>query len=252
MKIKLLVLLFSIMLLAGCAEEGDDKPDKEVIPDDIPPDVKPPDNGDQVQPPGPPMPPEPEVPPEPKVMDPEAQKMIDSFSKVTSYSYSTDLGKVLVKGDNARIDLFRGTYGKNNWRYDVVYLDIPAKKAYSVCISRTSCTLDDRKHYNVASYLDYDLGKLPAEYIEEIVGAEVAEAKSRTFSRGTTQAKSSLLLYEIEGVEYETWLDNFYGFPYEIKMKEGSSTTLVEYPDVEINNVADEDVILPGDLELTE
>ncbi|HLC65880.1 MAG TPA: hypothetical protein VJI46_07200 [Candidatus Nanoarchaeia archaeon] len=183
-----------------------------------------------------------------KEMTADAKAILAGISKITSYSFSNINGAVYLKGDRARIDLYQNRGRTGPEKYDTIYLDLKAKTAYGVCVDVDLCTYDMRKQYREVGYSEFDLGKLPIEYIKEIKYAEIDSSKTRTFKRANQQAKASLFKYKIGNVNYESWLDNFYGFPYELSMLEDDKQSTIEFKDVQINSVNDADVTLPPSL----
>lgn len=188
------------------------------------------------------------IPTPKKELTPDAKKIVDSISKVTSYGFSNTNGVVYLKGNKVRIDLYQNRGATADTKFDTVYLDLENKVAYGLCKDVGLCSYDLRQKYRQVSYKEFDLGKLPPEYTKEITSGEIDYSKTRQIKKHAGLAPVSLFKYAINDVNYESWLDNFYGFPYEITLTKNGNSTFIQFSDVQINGVTDQDVTLPSGL----
>lgn len=235
MKFRHIAFLLMLLVIVGCAKQPGPAQPSEPAQTEQSGSIQPTETATEPQ----------------KEMAPEAKKIIDSISKVTSYSFSNANGIVYVKGDRAKIELYKNWGNTGATLYNIAYLDLKAKKAYAVCTKVNDCSYEMRQQYREVEYAPLDIGKLPPEYVKEIKYAEIDYTRTRTIPKASGLAKTYLFKYVIGGAKYEAWLDQFYGFPYEITISKDSSSTTAVFKDVQVNNVADKDVALPSDLKLT-
>ena len=188
--------------------------------------------------------------PEPtKEIDSPTRELLAKHEKVTSYSYGfgelNQRDKINVKGDLIRIDLSERRGKNDEERYDIVFLDVKAKTAKGTC-EASICEPKYYKTYVEAVYGAHDLEKLPLDYLGDIAYAELGKNTQLLENRKTQE----VLVEMKDGSTGTMWLDEFYGFPFQIELTKNDKKTTITFYDVAINNLNDADVKVPSSFTL--
>lgn len=241
---KILALLISLVLLAGCItvveqqesiEEVPPAPVKEII-------VK-----ETVTSPG--IIEEPEEPAEEQpVLSPAlAALKTKADAKVKSYSFldappPDNLGRDTwyIKGHKIRIMRFIGEYFNPESHYDNIYLDAKEKTAYGYCESEEEgiCPIRNKRFI-----LDYNelMVQTPYQIVKSIPYGEIITSEL------LWDRMYQVASYLKEGIKYKIWIDSFSGLAARVE-KYNPDDELIDRHDfrkIQINNVEDATVEPP-------
>ena len=174
--------------------------------------------------------------------DPATQVLLDNSKKITSYTYGIEVGTKVtlynVKGTKVRIDLFEKAGKRAEEQYDRVYLDTVKKTALGIC-ERDSCDSKYKRMYQVLDYTPYEIKEYPLDILKNIVFAKLEDRK-----RLIEENNAPLLSFQDnKGNTGAMWINNFYGFPYEITIKSpDGKETQKRYIRAVFNHLTDDDM----------
>lgn len=256
MKSKILVLLFCLTLLFACASkelvdvEPKAAPEEQEAPEA--PEPAPVEQGEVVAKPVEKTVKEPEPAKEVKVVEPEepaakntpdVQKVLDRYeAKTKSYEFyyapppdNLARHRYYVLGDKVRIDVYEENYKMRGEYIDTIYLDLDAQTATGYCRNKDNILCGDVNEGKEESFEEWNI-VLPHHYLEKIEGA-TKEGSETLYDRKTYK-----LSYEVDGVPYTTWVDEFSGIPLRVKVGDQRDSPKWEFREVGINSILPEDV----------
>ena len=243
----LAILVIAMFVVAGCGGQKASAPDDEPAP--VPKKTAPspapePEEETQMAKPEPKAAPEPEAAPEPaptKAVSKKVAELLKKHSRVTSmnYLYQDRLNYPMewptyVKGSKMAIDLRELEEIDNDVFISKVYLDTSSKSAKAYCESKVYRCKDPNQALDV-TFAKYK-HKTPLEWIKEVTYAESAGEETMQ------QRLTVKITYEEDGKQVSMWVDDYYGIPMRVEIKDGSDVKKYIFEDLAINAVSDSDI----------
>ena len=100
-----------------------------------------------------------------------------------------------------------------------------------------------RLQYRIVDYHQYKLGSTPLDIFDDIQQAEVVSAKKKIVNNRDTVL---MKINDTQGTGYDAYVDQFFAFPHEITVfPRSGEKKVIQYFNVKINSLTDQDVTLP-------
>ena len=177
----------------------------------------------------------------------EVQALSAKAGQIKSYtfdlarlpSFTADV-KYFVRGSKAKIKLVT-PLRFDTWNADYIYLDYDARTATAYCIDLDFCKKLNRTES--VSFEQYGI-KLPQQWLDEIQYG----VKKTSLQYNNRQV--NVVAWQEGAVDYEAYLDSFYGYPQRVAMISGQGEDAkviggYEYQSMSFNTVKEEDVTAP-------
>ncbi|MFC1648466.1 hypothetical protein ACFL1B_03320 [Nanoarchaeota archaeon] len=233
--------IFAICLLlvfAACTQQAQqeqviDEPDEPEAQDEP-----------EMQPEEPQIEPEPEVEPEPvKEINADVQAMIDKANeKVKSLSFvyvgppeNLPVNTYTIKGDMMVVELLQATDSKLSQTFTHVYMQGNSAKTYCNVNEMDRCP-DGVKYHGITDPAEYAV-MTPMDWLDAIVTAESLGNGPMYEKQQTTKVK-----FTTADASGEMYVMDFYALPGKVILDDGSE---IEFRDLSVNSVKDEDVAEP-------
>ena len=170
--------------------------------------------------------------------------------KVRSYSYSygalNKRNTYNIVGNKVKIQLLEKPGKKPVDQYDTVFLDNTKKKAFASC--EKECDISVYNKYRPIDYNMYKLSIMPFDIFNNITKIEIILGRNKIINNRDTVL---LNITNDKSENMEAYVDKFFAFPHEFRIIDPTGKeTFIQYFNVQINSLQEQDVTLPSNYEL--